>query len=254
MTSKALSIKQILIDAHTIVICAMITFVLVPGAWLGSWVWNRVSPLLQERGHEPYAVTLTGMGDRVHLASKDVGIETAIQDVLNVIKYDDLDDFVLVGHSFAGKVVAAVADRVPERVKMILYVDAFRPAKNIRTPQGSFDPSEYGTYEGGTIPFSKEILDMIGKDVQGADRQWMLSKATPWPKRLANEPVALSEKFDSLNAACIFCAGGGDPIDEILSGKWGKVDGPYKVIESGHYPMVTNPKELTDDILSLVSL
>ncbi|MGA8603759.1 MAG: alpha/beta fold hydrolase, partial [Thermoplasmata archaeon] len=91
----------------------MSKFVLVPGAWLGAWVWKKVTPLLEAEGHEVYPVTLTGMGDRVHLANKDVGMETAIEDVLNVIKYNGLDDFVLVGHSFAGKVVAAVADRVP---------------------------------------------------------------------------------------------------------------------------------------------
>src|SRR5437667_8508473 len=97
-------------------------FVLVPGAWLGGWAWKKVVPLLEERGHEACAVTLTGMGDRVHLASKEVGIETAIQDVLNVIKYNDLDNFILVGHSFAGKVVAAVADRIPKKVRVLLLL------------------------------------------------------------------------------------------------------------------------------------
>ncbi|MHB1869027.1 MAG: alpha/beta fold hydrolase, partial [Nitrososphaerales archaeon] len=115
----------------------MAAFVLVPGAWLGGWAWEKVIPLLEEKGHKAYPITLTGMGDRVHLLSKDVGIETAIQDVLNVVKYNDLNDFVLVGHSFAGKVVAAVADRAPERVRTLLYLDAFRPNK-VRTPQGSF--------------------------------------------------------------------------------------------------------------------
>ena len=64
------------------------TFVLVPGAWLGAWAWRRVVPLLVQEGHEAHAVTLTGMGERVHLASREVGIETAIQDVLNVMKYE----------------------------------------------------------------------------------------------------------------------------------------------------------------------
>ena len=101
----------------------------MPGAWLGGWVWKKVVPALERKGHSVYPVTLTGEGERVHLVSRDVGIETAIQDVLNLIKYDDLDDFVLVGHSFAGKVAAAVADRTPKRVRMLLYLDAFRPEK-----------------------------------------------------------------------------------------------------------------------------
>ena len=88
----------------------------MPGAWLGGWAWKKVVPLLTNKGHEAYPVTLTGTGERVHLASKDIGIETAIQDVVNLIKYNDLHDLVLVGHSFAGKIVAAVGDRVPEGV------------------------------------------------------------------------------------------------------------------------------------------
>ncbi|MDA4130307.1 MAG: alpha/beta hydrolase, partial [Thaumarchaeota archaeon] len=199
-----------------------------------------------------YPITLTGMGERVHLASKDLGIETAIQDVLNVIEFNDLEHFVLVGHSFAGKVVAAVADRAPEKVKLILYLDAFRPQKKVRAPQGSFDPSEWRA-EGWAIPFSNEILDTIGKDVRGKDREWMLSKGTSWPKKYVTDPVILSENFDSLKSTYIFCTGDGDPLDEILLGKWGKLDGPYRVIESGHFPMVTKPNELLEDILILSS-
>lgn len=230
----------------------MTEFILVPGAWLGSWAWKKVVPLLVENGHFAYPVTLTGMAERVHLASEDVGVETAIQDVLNVIKYNDLDDFALVEHSFAGKVVAAVADRVPEKVRTLLYLDAFRPQK-VRTPQGSFDPKEFGDLKPGewTIPLTEEILDNIGRDIKGPDRKWMLSKATPWPMKLSSDSVTLSESFDSVKSAFIFCTGGGDPVDEILKGKWGKLDGPYKVIESGHWPMITKPDELAKDMLGL---
>jgi pimeloyl-ACP methyl ester carboxylesterase len=232
----------------------MTTFVLVPGAWLGAWAWKRVVPLLHERGHEVHAIALTGMGERVHLASKEVGVETAIQDVLNVIKYNDLEDFVLVGHSFAGKVVGAVADRVTERVRTILYLDAFRPQK-VRMPQGAFDPNEFGNLKPGewTVPLTEQILDNIGKDVQGLDREWLLSKATPWPIKHMTDPVTLSKNFDTVNSAYIFCTGSGDPVDEIVKGKWGKLDGPYKVIESGHWPMITKPLELVEDIVSLAA-
>lgn len=223
----------------------MTTFVLVPGAWLGGWAWKKVVPLLEKEGHEVHAVTLTGMGERVHLASKDVGIETAVQDVLNVIKYNDLDNFVLVGHSFAGKVVAAVADRAPKMVRTLLYLDAFRPEK-VRTPQGSF-PDEWQV-DGWKVPFSEKILDSIGKDVRGADRKWMLSRATSLPVKYFRDPVTLSENFDSVRKAYIFCTGGGDNVDEILKVK---LDGPSKVIESGHWPMITRPKELVEDMLAL---
>lgn len=229
----------------------MTTFVLVPGAWLGGWVWKKVVPLVQEKGHRAYPVTLTGMGNRVHLASREVGMETAIQDVLNIIEYNDLDDIVLVGHSFAGKVVAPVADRARKRVRMILYLDAFRPAK-VRGPQAGLDPSEFprppGSWE---IPFTEKIIEMIGKDVQGDDRDWLLSKATPWPVKHSSDPISLSEKFDMVKSAYIFCTESGDLVDEIVAGKWGKLEGPYKIMKTGHWPMITKPKELVESMLAL---
>ena len=232
------------------------TFVLVPGAWLGGWVWSRVTPLLDAKGHLSYPVTLTGMGERVHLASREVGMETAIRDVLNLVKYNELDDFVLVGHSFAGKVAAAVADRIPEKVRKVLYLDAFRPER-VRTPQGGFDPTrEFGpSPQGGIgVPLTNEIIDRIGRDVKGSNREWMMSKATPWPINLATDPITLSKNYDRVRETYVFCSLSGDPVDEIIAGKWGKLDGPHRVLESGHWPMVTKPKELVDAFLALSKL
>ena len=231
----------------------MTKFVLVPGAWLGGWAWKNVVPLLEKSGHEVFPVTLTGMGERVHLASKDVGMETATQDVLNVIKYNDLDGLVLVGHSFAGKVAAAVADRVHEKVEKVIYVDAFRP-ENVKEPQGGFDPTrEFGPpSEGGNaIPLTEEIIDHIGKDVEGPNRKWMMSMATPWPIKLAKDPITLSKNYDAVKETYVFCSLSGDPVDEIIAGKWGRLNGPYKVIETGHWPMITKPEELAEDLLIL---
>lgn len=231
----------------------MTQFVLVPGAWLGAWAWKRVTPLLEDEGHSAYPVTLTGMGERVHLASKDVGMETAIQDVLHVVKYNDIDDFVLVGHSFAGKVAAAVADRAHEKVRKVIYLDAFRPEK-VRTPQGSFDPSrEFGPppHGGYAIPLTEETVGRIGPDVKGENLRRMMSLATPWPVKLATDPITLSAKYDKVQEAYVFCSQSGDPVDEILAGKWGKLEGPHKVIDAGHWPMITKPEELARDLAAL---
>ena len=228
-------------------------FVLVPGAWLGAWAWQKVTPLLEEKGHEVYPVTLTGMGERVHLASPDVGMETAIQDVLNVMKYNDVDDLVIVGHSFAGKVAAAVADRAHDRVHKIVYVDAFRPDITDK-PQGRFDPEvEFGPPPQGSyaIPLTEQTVDRIGKDVVGPNRKWMMSKATPWPVKLAKDPITLSKNYDEKKETYVFCSLSGDPVDEIVAGKWGKLNGPHKVIESGHWPMINKPRELAEDMMSL---
>jgi pimeloyl-ACP methyl ester carboxylesterase len=231
----------------------MSTFVLIPGAWLGAWAWKRVSPELEKRGHSAFPVTLTGMGERVHLATKDVGLETAVQDVLNVIKYNEIDNFVLVGHSFAGKVAAVVADRAHEKVKKVIYLDSFRP-KRVRTPQGSFDPVEdFGPQPPGAfaIPLTNETVDRIGKDVKGKVRTWMMAMATPWPMKMARDPVLLSKNYGDVKESYVFCTLTGDPVDEIIAGKWGKLQGPYKVMETGHWPMITKPKELADAMIAL---
>jgi pimeloyl-ACP methyl ester carboxylesterase len=231
----------------------MARFVLVPGAWLGAWAWSKVTPLLEKQGHSAYPVTLSGMGERVHLATKDVGMETAIDDVLNVIKYNEIDDFVLVGHSFAGKVAAAVADRAHEKVRKVVYLDAFRPER-VTTPQGAFDPTrEFGSPPQGSfaIPLTEEIVDRIGKDVKGSNLKRMMSLATPWPIKLATDPLTLSRNYDVVKEAYVFCSLSGDPVDEIIAGKWGKLEGPYKIIETGHWPMMTKPEELADDLVAL---
>ena len=231
----------------------MVNFVLVPGAWLGGWAWKRVVPLLEERGHSATPVTLTGMGERVHLASKDVGMETAVMDVMNLIKYEGLDDLVLVGHSFAAKVAASVADRFEGDVRKVVYVASFRPEKT-RKPQMSSNPAgECGPLPPGgfAFPFTEKIVRALGPDVQGADHRWMMSMATPWPAKLASDPITLSEHYDSIECAHIFCNRDGDPIDDIVAGKWGKLEGPYRRMDTGHFPMITSPAELAENLISL---
>ncbi len=231
----------------------MAKFVLIPGAWLGAWAWKDVVRYMSGE-HQAYPVTLTGMGDRVHLAKQGVGMETAIQDVLNVVKYNDIDEFVLVGHSFAGKVAAAVADRAHNMVRKVIYVDAVRPER-VRTPQAGFDPTrEFGPppKDGEGIPLTEEIIERIGKDVVGSERERMMALSTPWPIKLASDPISLSEDYDGVKEAYIFCSLSGDPVDEIIAGKWGELQGPYKVIETGHWPMITKPGELAEDLIALV--
>ena len=101
----------------------MAAYVLVGGGWLGSWCWQRVARRLREEGLDAYLVTLTGLGERVHLASPEVNLATHITDVVNVIEFEDLDDVVLLGHSYGGLVVTGAADRIPERISQLVYLD-----------------------------------------------------------------------------------------------------------------------------------
>lgn len=103
------------------------TIVIVHGAWGGAWAFRHVEALLREKGFNVYRPQLTGQGDRVHLARPDIGLSTHIEDVVNTILYEDLHDIILVGHSYGGMVITGVADRVPERIKRLVYLDAFLP-------------------------------------------------------------------------------------------------------------------------------
>src|SRR5689334_15631432 len=105
----------------------MANYLLVHGAWHGGWCWRRVVPLLRAAGHEVFTPTLTGLGERVHLLTRDVGLDTHAQDVIGVLEYEDLRDVVLVGHSYGGMVITAVAERAAERLAHLVYLDAFVP-------------------------------------------------------------------------------------------------------------------------------
>ncbi|MDX6290284.1 MAG: hypothetical protein QOH42_2083 [Blastocatellia bacterium] len=103
------------------------TIVIVHGAWGGSWAWRKVDAMLREKGFNVYRPQLTGLGERVHLSRPDIGLSTHIDDVVNTILFEDLHDIILVGHSYGGMVITGVADRVPDRIRRLVYLDAFVP-------------------------------------------------------------------------------------------------------------------------------
>ena len=103
------------------------TFLVCHGAWSAGWAWKKMHPLMQAAGHRLVTPTCTGLGERVHLANPSIDLETHIEDVLNVIKYEDLRDIVLLGHSYGGMVATGVADRARDRVSQLIYLDAFVP-------------------------------------------------------------------------------------------------------------------------------
>ncbi len=113
----------------------MATFVIVHGAFGGGWQWREVATLLRARGHEVFTPSLTGHGERAHLATPQVGLETHIQDILNVLRYEDLHQVVLACQSYGGMVVTGVADRMPERLTHLVYLNALVPENR----QSGFD-------------------------------------------------------------------------------------------------------------------
>ena len=105
----------------------MATIVVAHGAWSSAWAWQKMRPLLREAGHELYTPSYTGLGERGHLASPAIDLDTHIADVLGVLKFEDLNDVVLIGHSYGGMVATGVADRSEGRVAKLIYLDAFAP-------------------------------------------------------------------------------------------------------------------------------
>lgn len=103
------------------------TYVIVHGATGGGWDWKIVDRLLTAAGHTVYRPTLTGLGERVHLASADINLTTHINDIVNVILFEDLHDVVLAGHSYGGMVITGVMDRIPERISRVIFLDAAVP-------------------------------------------------------------------------------------------------------------------------------
>jgi pimeloyl-ACP methyl ester carboxylesterase len=105
----------------------MANFVLVHGAWIGGWCWRPNAQALRKAGHEVFTPTLTGLGERSHLMNPSINLDTHIADIVNVIKHEELSDVVLVGHSYGGMVVTGVADALAEKIRSLVYLDAFVP-------------------------------------------------------------------------------------------------------------------------------
>jgi pimeloyl-ACP methyl ester carboxylesterase len=173
------------------------TYVLVHGAYGGGWIWRDVAAGLRRRGHEVHAPTQTGMGERSHLMSRQITVDTHIQDVANVIETNELADIVLVGHSYGGMAVTGVADRMPERVRHIVYLDALIPEDGETAfailPAGmAEDRRKVAAAQGGGValpvpgPEAFPIPDGPGKD-------WFMRRLRPHPIGTYESPVRLTK-------------------------------------------------------------
>ena len=116
------------------------TFVLVHGAWHGGWCWRRVADLLEKKGHKVFVPTMTGLGECSHLMSKEINLTTHITDIVNLIKWDDLSDIVLVGHSYGGFIISGVAEQVGDKIGSIVFLDAFYPDSGDSLASASSQP------------------------------------------------------------------------------------------------------------------
>ena len=175
----------------------MATFVLVHGAWHGSWCWRRVRNALGMRGHDIFTPSLTGLADRSHLLSREVTLDTHIQDIVGLIEWEGLADVVLCGHSYGGYVVTGVADRVPERIASLVYLDAFiaEHGKSLHDLVStelvkSQLAAAQAHGEGWKIP----PVSAAYFDVNADDAEWAERKFTMQPLACLQQPIELRHK------------------------------------------------------------
>jgi pimeloyl-ACP methyl ester carboxylesterase len=249
----------------------MATYVLVGGAWLGGWCWQRVARRLREEGYDAYPVSLTGLGERVHLTSPEVDLETHITDVVNLIEFEDLHDVVLLGHSYATLVVTGAADRMPERISQLVLVDIGPPRDGVTLIE-TFEPEARGQVElqveelgdGWRLPMPpwEELAEQGSLEGLGDEqRRLMRSRAVDQPFGTYTQPLRLEnptrEALPKVGILCSFSleqvqamiASGEPEFSELASPNWRFVELP-----TGHWPMFSRPDDLAGVLLDLPSV
>ena len=231
------------------------TFVLVHGAWHGGWCWKKLTPLLRSAGHEVFAPTLTGMGERSHLINPQINLDTHIQDITNVLEYEDLQNVILVGHSYGGMVIAGVAAKAGERLAQLVYLDAFLP-ENGKALQDYAPPlAELVDAQGAGWRLSSAWMgtptEMFGvKD--SADLAWVTPRLGDQPYGTFTQPVQLATNPNkSLRHSYIHLTKG-PPFEEAAGRAKKQGLRMYELFSAGHDAMVTQPKELAKILFELV--
>ena len=232
-------------------------FVLVHGAWHGAWCWSRVLPLLRGAGHRAHAVTLTGVGDRAHLMAANIGLATHIEDVLALIRCEELNDIVLVSHSYAGVVVTGAADALvrmrPGVLRHLVYLDASAPRSGESWSSGHNPEVVTGRIAAaapsGGLSLPPPDAGVFG--LAGADRDWVNRRQTPQPFALYREALVYDEpRVDSVTRTFIDC--NNPPLANIDRMRLRVRSEPgWRVIEmaTGHDAMVSSPEELATILL-----
>ena len=232
----------------------MATFVLVHGAFHGSWCWKRVRRALQAQGHDVFTPTLTGVGERSHLLSPRVNLETHILDVENLMRWEELSDVVLCGHSYGGCVISGVADRVPDRIRALVYLDAFvlEAGENLaqHVPELQYKQlleTVSAAGEGWKVPPTPAKVF----NVNLRDREWVNRQCTMQPLSTFQQRIALSGGINKVKNVIFILAAGfveGSPFppfyEKAKAKGWKTITVPC-----GHDVMLDLPEQLTKVLL-----
>ena len=228
------------------------TFVLVHGAWHGGWCWRRVADRLRQRGHEVFTPTLTGLGERAHLMNSGIMLATHITDVVNLIKYERLNDIVLCGHSYAGFVISGVAEQAEKAIASIVFLDAFFPANG----QTCLDENRPGVRDAVTALVQKGEIGIPPRPAEAfgvneKDRAWVDALCGPQPIATFTDKIALTGARERIAKKTYIRAKGYDnPAFDAALAKV-KNNSAWRVHElpSGHDVMVDQPDKLAEILL-----
>ena len=240
--------------------------VLVHGSWIGGWAFQQVARSLRRRGHDVYPVTLTGLGERTHLARPEVDLDTHITDVVALLEYEGLRRAVVVGHSYAGIVITGVADRAPERLSALVYLDT-APIQNGQRFLDFYPPDvvqdlhrqarERG--DGWRVPFPP--FEKLGPPpmLAGLDadaRKLMEQRSSPQPFATYTQPLRLTGEAErgQFRRAVVACNGFREietaqpAMAGFLTSEWQRLDLP-----TGHWPMLSAPEPLAEMLHGLAA-
>lgn len=231
----------------------MATFVLVHGAWHGSWCWTRVRRLLQQAGHDVHTPTLTGLCERSHLLSREVGLETHIADVANLLKWEGLSDVVLCGHSYGGCVISGAAHEQAERVSWLVYLDAFI-LEDGQSLHDTLPPDAREAQmdlirregEGWKIP----PIPAAAFNVNAADRDWVDRQCTPQPLATFRQPLSLKHGLPpDARKHFIYASGWGETPFAHFHGLASSEGWATSSIDCGHDVMLDRPDALAEELM-----
>jgi pimeloyl-ACP methyl ester carboxylesterase len=220
-------------------------FMIVHGGWAGGWAWQRVVDRLHDLGHRAFAPTLTGVGERSHLAGVGVDMEMHITDIVNEIIWKDLNDVVLVGHSYGGMVTTGVIERIPERIASVVFIEPFIPEDN----QSFADLVPDWPLEG---PLTDAPPTSPGDYISEADRLWVDAKATPQPTATLTQRQKVTGAYRNIGKKVFVQATNWD-LFAGMAQKYDKEPGwSVHRIASGHDIAIDAPDELVAVLVSAI--
>ena len=230
------------------------TFVLVHGSSAGGWCWRRLADLLEGHGHKVFTPTLTGLGERSHLMSGQITLETHITDVVNVVKWESLENFVLVGHSYGGWPVSGAAERLEGKISSIVFLDAFMPENgqkvlDTNSPRSRAEIEEASRRAEVSRPAPPAALWKVNEN----DQAWVNEKFTAQPIGVAFTPIKLTGARDRVpKKAYIRAKGYDNPNFESYYAKV-KSDPSWRTFEvpCGHEVMIDMPERLAEILLEV---